>query len=331
MKKILIPLLISIFIATVFIYSYEHGNNVIGEDIFYMVSHSEYWSGEEGQIIARLYNWQGDPIDVDNCTVDIYYPDKTSFISGGLTDDSLELTTATHYYNFTVPDVEGVYLYMVTCNYPPNKVRSISSTFHVSPALNEIKVVNQSIVDLTAQELSHFNTVQLNFSFVNGELVFIKDDLTTIKVNLTDIHDDTNYIRDNMLTETLFTSNITTVLNNQNIIITKEGDILNNITVIQQFCDSAETSGSSLCLWVDEIRNKVNDINLTMFNYNSYLIDINQTTYSTYDYMTGTLATNINNIFETTQRIETNTIQINNTVNTIKQNQEDMVYMEVTS
>lgn len=321
----------SILVAGALIYSYEHGNNVIGEDIFYMVSHSEYWSGEQGQIIARLYDWQGSPITVDNCTIDIFYPDKTSFVSNALTNDSLQTTTGTHFYYFTIPATEGIYQYMATCNYPNQKTRSVASTFHVSPALNLNKVINLSIADLTAQELAHYNTMQLNFSFINSELVIVKDDLTTIKLNLTDIHDDTNYIRENMLTESVFTDNITTVMNNQNTIITQGNNILNNLTAIENFCDDATTSGSSLCLWVTEIKNKVTDINNTVVSYNTILIDINSTTHSVYDYVTGTLATNINNIYTLTQTIETNTVQINNTVNTIQQNQEDQVWMEVTS
>lgn len=338
MKKILLALGVFVLLGLGGAISYTNGNAVSSEDIMYMVSHSEYWSGEEGQIIARLYDWQGSPITVDNCTVDIWYPDKTSFISGALTDDSLQATTGTHFYNFTTPDVEGVYQYMVTCSYPNQKVRSVANSFHLSPALNFIRNVNDSITALTAQELEHFNTMQDNFSFINGELVVIQDDLTIVKANLTDIHDDTNYIRENMLTETLFLTNISTVINNQDTIIGQGNDILNNLTAIEQFCDTATTSGSSLCLWVDEIRSKVGDINSTVNDYSSILSEINSTTHSTYDYMTGTLATNINNIatdvttiLGVVNRVETNTQQINSTVNTIEQNQEDVVYMEVTS
>jgi septation ring formation regulator EzrA len=330
---------------------YSQGSNVIKEEDMYMVSHSEYWTGETGQIIARLYDWQGSPITVSNCTVNIYNPDKTPFITNALTNDSLQTTTGSHYYEFATPSTEGIYQYMVTCNYN-SKSRSVASSFHLSPALNSISGINQSVTDLTAQELAHFNIIQLNFSSVEGSLTIVKDDLSTVKINLTDIHDDTNYIRDNMVTTTLFNTNITTVINNQATIIAKEDNILTNITVLQQFCDNAETSGSSLCLWVNETKNKLNDVNITVSQYTTILQEINQTTHSTYDYMTGTLATNINNIFgvttqinSTVNRIEVNTQQINTTVNTIKsttdtiqsnvstviQNQQDTVYMDVTS
>lgn len=313
-----------------FVISYEKGNELTNEDTFYMVSHSEYWSGEEGQIIARLYNWQGDPIIVDNCTVDITYPDKSSFVSDALTDDSLQASTATHFYKFTTPAIEGVYQYMVTCTYN-SKERAVSNSFHLSPALNLINVVNQSINDLTAQELQHYNDVQANISIINGDLFTIKNDLTDIKVNLTDISEDTSDIRSNMLTVTQFNTNITTVVDNQNTIINQGNDILNNLTAIENFCGDATTSGSQLCLWVDEIQTKVTSMNSTVSTYNDILSEINQTTHSTYDYMTGTLATNINGIINSLSRVETNTVQINQTVNQIQTNQEDIVYIEATS
>jgi uncharacterized protein YoxC len=318
--------------------AYKNGNAIISQDIFYMASHSEYFSGETGQVIARLLDYQGSPITVQNCTVDIYYPDKTLFVANGVTNDSLQTTTGSHFYNFVVPSTEGVYQYIATCHYSPNKVSTVASSFHVSPALNLIKVLNSTEAQI----------------FANTEI---------IKTNLTSISADTNYIRANMLTDLAFSNNMSVVISNQNTIIEKEGQILTNITAVQQFCDSPETIGSSLCLYTTEIRDKVTDINTTLQSFvnsqNAILNEINQTTHSTYDYMTGTLATNINNIFGVvqdnyntlviingtvttmnsnintininTQSILTNTNDINNTVNTIKTNQEEQVYMEVTS
>ena len=324
---------------------YVNGNEVSGEDTFYMVSHSEYWSGEDGQVIARLYDWQGSPITVTNCTVDIYYPNKSPFISGALTDDTLQVSTGTHWYLFTVPDTEGVYQYMVTCNYPNNKVRSVASTFHVSPALNKIKVINSTIEYFGAQELLHYNNVQVNLSNIYNGVVTANNGISTIILNLTDIDTETDYIRDNMVLNTNFATNMTYIQDNQNTIISQGNNILNNLTAIENFCGDAVTSGSQLCLWVDSIQAKVTDINNSMGQYTLVLSEINATTHSTYDYITGALASNINTIIGTTNRIEANTVQINNTVNNIQSNtlvinttttdilanQKDEVYMEVTS
>jgi hypothetical protein len=310
--------------------SYEHGNAIIGDNNMFMVSHSEYWSGEQGMIVGRLLDYQGEPITVSNCTVDIYYPDMTLFISEGVTNDSLQASTGTHFYKFTTPSIEGVYEYIMTCNYPPNKDMSVANSFHLSPALNLVGGINDSIADLTAQELLHYNDLQANISVINSDLLIIKTDLDDIELNITDIYGDTQYIRDNMLSEAVFTSNITSVLNNQDTIILQGGQVLSNLTAIENFCGDDTTSGSQLCLLVNEIQSKVTDINNTVRSYEAYMQDINSTAHSTYDYVTGTLATNINNIISSLSAVETNTEQINSTVNEIKQNQEDRVYMEVT-
>jgi hypothetical protein len=330
MRKIVIGSILGLLVLLGVGLSYNHGKQIAGDDIFYMVSHSEYWSDEQGQVIARLYDWQGAPITVDNCTVDIYNPDKTSFVSNALTTDTLQTTTGTHYYVFTTPTVEGIYQYMVTCNYD-GKSRGVASTFHLSPALDMLRVINDTTITLSSNVDNYFNTVQLNLSNINDDLFSITTNTNTILVNLTSIRDDTNYIRNNMLTSTVFNTNITTVVNNQNTIINQGNNILNNLTAIEAFCGTQTTNGSTLCLWVDEIRGKITDINLTLIDYTAILNEINQTTHSTYDYMTVTLATNVNNIYNTVTRIETNTVQINETANAIRQNQEDAVWMEVTS
>jgi hypothetical protein len=303
-----------------------------------MVSHSEYWTGESAQVIARLYDWQGSPITVTNCTVDIFYPNKSPFVSGALTTDTLQTTTGTHYYLFTVPSTEGIYQYMVTCNYPNQKTRSVASTFHVSPALNMQKVINMTLVDLSNQEQTHFNIGQVNFSNINLGITVIQSKEDIIILNLTDIDAETDYIRANMLTSISFDANFSQIINNEQTIITQGGNILNNISALENFCGDAVTSGSQLCLWVNSINNKVTDVNATVKQYTAILAEINTTTHSTYDYMTGTLATNINNIFGIVQSTQATAIQINttvtdiqSTVNAVKTNQEDQVYMEVTS
>lgn len=267
---------------------YKHGDSISSKDYMSMVSHSEYWSSEQGQIIARLYDWQGDPITVDNCSVDIFYANKTYYIAGGITDDSLQALYGTHYYSFTTPEVEGVYEYSVQCFYGNNKMSQVSSSFHLSPALNFERVINDSVTYSIQLQNTHYNNLQINLSEIDNDLVTIMTDIGKIQVNLTDIRGDTQYIRENMVTDLNFQNNMSSLQGNQNTIIEKENQILNNITTLQQFCDSTETSGSSLCLWVGEILSKVDSINQTLQSSNeAYLIEINQTTHSTYDYLTG--------------------------------------------
>ena len=110
----------------------------------------------------------------------------------------------------------------------------------------------------------------------------------------------------------------------------------NNIDDKQTFCGGcAATTGSTLCVQVDWIYNRLEDGNTTYFNYQKALAEeVNATTHNIYDYMTGTLATNINSVLTTVgvinatvTRIETNTVAINDTVTTIQSNQERVVHM----
>lgn len=348
MKKLIIGISIALLLGlgTLGI-MYAQGKNVTKDEDMYMVSHSEYWSGEEGQIIARLYDWKGDPITVNNCTVDIWNPDKTTFITGALTDDSLQTTTGSHFYNFTTPTTEGVYQYMVTCNYD-SKSRSVASSFHLSPALNFVVTINDSITTLTAQELAHFITMQTNLSTIITDLGVVSANVDTALLNLTTIsgnvdtivtttaaiENNVTYIRDNMISQ----ANVTQILN-------KEDGISGNITILMQYCNTTDTSSSQLCAWVSEINSKVTDINNTVGQYTTILNEINSTTHSTYDYIVGTLATNINTLLAgneqinaTVNRIDVTTQQINTTVSgmganitQVITNQQDVVYMDVTS
>lgn len=204
------------------------------EDNMYMVSHSEYWSGEEGQVIARLLNWRGQPISA-NCSVDIQYPNKTYFIQ----NETMTLSVDSYYYNFTTPEIEGVYEYKATCQYSALS-RSVMNSFHVSPALNFIQIshdnISNQIVDLTNLNNAHFGN---------------------ITYNLTQIKEDTDYIRSNLQTNASTT------------------EILTQLDEIANFCGSNVTSDSYLCLWVNETRNRLINMNASVDNY---LQVINQTT-----------------------------------------------------
>jgi archaellum component FlaC len=202
-------------------------------------------------------------------------------------------------------------------------------------------VINNSITTLTAQELSHYISTQTNLSTIMSTLGVINGKTDSIILNVSSVYTDTQYIRANMLTS----DNVTGINN-------KLDAISANITELQAYCNGTATSTSQLCKWVNNINAMVTDINSTSGQYTTVLNQINSTTTSTYNYVTGTLASNINTLLGTTDRIETNTIQINGTVNTIStnvntinnkvdvitnnlttviNNQEDEVYIEVSS
>lgn len=310
---------------------------------FHMVSHTEYKSGETGQIIARLVDWRGDPIDAD-CLATIKYPDKTSFISNQtMTESSV---AGDFYINFTTPSVEGIYEYQSVCNYTigasPRESRATNS-FHLSPALNIISVINSTTLEINGTTHNILDDLRAINQSVDSDLSTIYNDITAINTSIDAdldlIYTDTQYIRDNMLSDEEFTNNIT-------LIDTKLDEISNNLTAIEGFCDDPVTNTSTLCTYVKYIRENIYTANETYQNMvEGYLSEINSTTHSTYDYMTGSLTTTINGIntdvstllartlsIESTVNATATTVnQVNDTVNQIQTNQEEQVYMTVFS
>lgn len=267
---------------------YFDGKEIIKDDVFYIVSNTEYWTGEQGKIAARFVDFKGDPI-IANCNVTIIYPNETSYFVQTVAMSN-SLITGDYYYLFTVPTIEGVYDYSVTCIYQPNnQERTQSKTFHVNPALNKIKIldeINETVVE------------------INGRTIEINTTVNSIYV-------DTQDIRNTMVTDTEFANNMTIIFNELD-------DIDTNLTTLMNYCGNVQTNGSSLCLLVNEIDNKVTDINTTINTViSNQLAEINATTQNTYTYITGTLATNINNIYNIVFGTQTTVNEINATVNTI--------------
>jgi len=138
--------------------TYNDGNELINQDPFIkMVSHSEYASGDTGQVITRLVDWKGDAIAVNDCWASIYYPNKTLYADNALmTTDGF---VGDHYYSFTAPEIEGVYEYQAVCEYMQGAVAknaTITNSFQVVPAYNKIDVMEEQIayIELGTQQIN---------------------------------------------------------------------------------------------------------------------------------------------------------------------------------
>ncbi len=162
----------------------------------------------------------------------------------------------------------------------------------MNPALNKIKdidLLNQSLAEINA------NVIEVN-------------------ATVTNIYDDTQYIRTNMVTDENFRNNMT-------FINTKLDDIDTNLSVLMNYCSNTQTNSSALCTLLHGINNQVTDTNnYLQTTIKNELDEINSTTHSTYDYVTGTLATNVNSILSIVTNTQTTVNQINTTVNTIDTN-----------
>jgi hypothetical protein len=200
------------------------------EDIIYMVSHSLYKSGEQGQIITRLLNFRGEPISANYCRAYISYPNKTMFVDGSLMTSNI--VQGTYYYEFTTPDITGVYEYQALCNYgSPDKNRTAMSSFQVSPALNLIQIsydnLSNQITNLSDLETVHFGDTQ---------------------INLSKLYEDTQYIRNNLAGA-----------GNESY-----AEVISMLGSMANFCGDNVTSSSLLCQWVNETNSRVIDINTTI-------------------------------------------------------------------
>jgi len=101
------------------------------------ISGTEYQQGEIGQVIVRVTNAWGVPVNADWCNVTIYSPNKSIFV------DNQAMTQGgapgSWYYTFTTPFTQiGVYEEYVICQATlpaGTRILGAGSSFHVSQTL----------------------------------------------------------------------------------------------------------------------------------------------------------------------------------------------------
>jgi len=314
---------------------YSSGEEVAMTPRMAMVSHTEYAYNASGQIIARLVDFKGDPVSVTNCTATILYPGKTSFVSAALMTASN--IPGDHYYNFTTPaGPEGTYEYQAVCYYAPNKNASVTNSFHLTPNFNNV--------------LSNLSYIESQLGSVQGNLTALSSQLTAVNASLAaDIASLSSQLNANTTQILTAISDVNSTLYQAIMNITPQVNItpiLDAITALDAAMAGNFTYTSSLITSTNAstqasftvVNDKLDAMNTTLNANNAYLVLINATTTNTYDYVTGTLAANVGDILTqlgvmnaTVNRIETNTVNINTTVSTILQNQEDAVQMSVFS
>jgi hypothetical protein len=223
------------------------------EDTLYIVSHSEYWSGETGQILTRLLDYQGNPITDANCTVDILNPDRSYFV----TDGQAIFDVSSYYYTFITPSVEGVYQYKMSCLYNNgNKERSAMNSFHLSPALN----FNRIAYDNLSNQITNLsNLEEVHFAQTSYNLTQIKQDTEYIRTTV-------DYVSSNMQTQAQATA--------------QYNSVVQKLDEIANFCGTNYTSQSLLCQWINQTKTSIENINETIIIMNQSIVTIiNQTQY----------------------------------------------------
>lgn len=184
-KKIIlivsIIILLSALTATFFLL-----NSKKQELSLHMVSGTEYISGEYGQVIVRLADINGNAFSGAVCRANVLYPDKSYFL---IDYPMIESTTPGNYYGqFTTPTINGIYEETIFCVYTNDKneqaTYTVSSSFHVSPALN-------FVVEMSALQAERYRDIverinQTRFELMNEINKTFNQDFANLLINKTD-------------------------------------------------------------------------------------------------------------------------------------------------
>ncbi|MBN2095116.1 MAG: hypothetical protein JW727_03650 [Candidatus Aenigmarchaeota archaeon] len=145
-KWLLLIAVVALGLLAVSAKAYSDGKDVTSEPYIMFVSHTEYWSGDNASTIVRLTDYKGDPYDVDICIANIFYPNKTAYVSNQPLQPSS--IPGNWYRTDPAPLAEGTYEQEVTCTYGGSKTTKASQSFHVNPALNLIRNLSEQNIAL---------------------------------------------------------------------------------------------------------------------------------------------------------------------------------------
>jgi hypothetical protein len=111
----------------------DHRAVVSKGPVLAFVSGTEYNVGERGQVIVEARFNNGSSAIASNCTIKVWYPDKSLFLS----ELSFLSTADNQFIEFVVPNMTGVYEYQATCPLSVGSNNTVSKSFHVSEFQNE--------------------------------------------------------------------------------------------------------------------------------------------------------------------------------------------------
>lgn len=166
-----------------------------------MVSGTEYISGEEGQVIARIADRNGRPISGAFCHATILFPEKSFFMLER--EMSQAQTSGNYFVTFTVPAITGIYEYNVECLVGDDLITT-SRSFHVSPAYNiiaEIAIANEQRHQETLSRIQHLRQeilAELNETLNEDILEYIDQQTVHLMTEMqSNVNESTSLINDN--------------------------------------------------------------------------------------------------------------------------------------
>jgi hypothetical protein len=182
-KKGLLALIISIFVITVIVTVYAKGSEIINEPSVKWVSNTEYWQDDYASTIVRLTDYKGNAFNIDSCTVKILKPDKTILTNNAPLSQS-GITGNWYRTDSLLGQSEGTYEQEVTCVYNGDQQIKTSQSFHLNPALNYIKTVDDNLLatgaSLTNLDLEIKAQISNSTDSINTQIQSTETDLNTL-------------------------------------------------------------------------------------------------------------------------------------------------------
>lgn len=182
-KIIFSVIIVLFFITLLFTTTYGYGKKSSEDPMVSWVSHTEYWRGDNASTIVRIADYKGDPYQISSCNVTILHPDKSIFVNN---QAMMQSNIPGNWYRTDSLENQplGTYEQEVTCTSANGQTIKTSQSFHLNPALEEIKTVSQKLTD---QNLSLTNSnliIEGKISDTNQTIVTKIDNLNTNISNL---------------------------------------------------------------------------------------------------------------------------------------------------
>lgn len=141
--------------------------------------------------------------------------------------------------------------------------------------------------------------------------------LPTINNTANKIYEDSQWLVSNAMNQ-----------HNNSEIISRFNSVDGNLSVIEGFCSNLQTSNSLLCQDVSNIKNV---LATTRQEQTDYFNELNETTTNTWNLLSGSIASNIDEILENLGVVRAQTTDINATLHAMKDDQESRVYASIIS
>jgi hypothetical protein len=247
---------------------------------------TEYISNQSGLIAVRLISASNTIVTGAVCNVSIFYPNRSIWLN---MTPMTELDSGIYYYNFSIPNTTGVYIYSTDCTKTGQNYRAMN-TFHVSSVsvatndnlqqnitdiLTYLKNLNITVTD-TYILTSTINSslIVLNLTVTNGFDMLDANHSQIISLIENDVLDELADIWDlvdyyGVLTNKSLVSINSTLYNMSNSLTIRINywGILINTTQIS-ILNAVNNVNDTQIVWFEYINNSLQNISITLDNLN---------------------------------------------------------------